>query len=45
MTLCGWGGWMDDYDQLCCPASPELLLGLDLGLGWDKNLQEIQENL
>ena len=26
----GWGG----YDQLCCPASPKLLLGLDLGLGW-----------
>ena len=31
MTLCGWGG----YDQLCCQASPKLLLGLDLGLGCD----------
>ena len=31
MTLCGVGG----YDQLCCPASPKLLLGLDLGLGCD----------
>ena len=28
----GWGG---GYDQLCCPASPKLLLGLDLGLGCD----------
>ena len=28
---CGVGG----YDQLCCPASPKLLLGLDLGLGCD----------
>ena len=27
----GWGG----YDQLCSPASPKLLLGLDLGLGCD----------
>ena len=39
MTLCGgvggWGG-MGGYDQLCCPASPKLLLGLDLGLGCDK---------
>ena len=26
----------DGYDQLCCPASPKLLLGLDLGLGCDK---------
>ena len=25
------------YDQLCCPASPKLLVGLDLGLGCDKN--------
>ena len=23
------------YDQLCCPASPKLLLGLDLGLSCD----------
>ena len=30
----GWGG----YDQLCCQASPKLLLGLDLGLGCDNNL-------
>ena len=33
----GWGGWggvgWGGYDQLCCPASPKLLLGLDLGLG------------
>ena len=33
----GWGGvgWGGCYDQLCCPASPKLLLGLDLGLGSD----------
>ena len=43
MTLCGWGGvggvggW-GGYDQLCCPASPKLLLGLDLGLGCDNLL-------
>ena len=30
----GWGG-VGGYDQLCCPASPKLLLGLDLGLGCD----------
>ena len=30
----GWGG----YGQLCCPASPKLLLGLDLGLGCDNNV-------
>ena len=45
MTLCGVGGWggvgwvgwggVGGYDQLCCPASPKLLLGLDLGLGCD----------
>ena len=41
MTLCGWVGWGGwggvggCYDQLCCPASPKLLLGLDLGLGCD----------
>ena len=37
MTLCGlgWLGWC--YDQLCCPGSPKLLLGLDLGLGCDNN--------
>ena len=29
-----WGGC---YDQLCCPASPELLLGIDLGLGCGNN--------
>ena len=34
MTLCGVG-WGGGYDQLCCPASPKLLLGLDLGLGCD----------
>ena len=32
----GWGG-LGGYDQLCCPASPKLLLGLDIGLGCDKN--------
>ena len=31
------GGWLGGYDQLCCPASPKLLLGLDLGLGCDNN--------
>ena len=35
MTLCGWMGWVGGYDQLCYPASPILLLGLDLGLGCD----------
>ena len=45
----GWGGWGGVggcYDQLCCPASPKLLLGLDLGLGCD-NLKlklEIETN-
>ena len=29
------GGWVGCYDQLCCPASPKLLLGLDLGQGCD----------
>ena len=29
-------GGVGGYDQLCCPASPKLLLGLDLGLGCDK---------
>ena len=29
---------MGGYDQLCCPASPKLLLGLDLGLGCDNEL-------
>ena len=28
-------GGVSGYDQLCCPASPKLLLGLDLGLGCD----------
>ena len=32
MYRCGVGC----YDQLCCPVSPKLLLGLDLGLGCDK---------
>ena len=31
----GWVGGVGGYDQLCCPASPKLLLGLDLGLGCD----------
>ena len=31
----GVGGVGGCYDQLCCPASPKLLLGLDLGLGCD----------
>ena len=35
MTLCGGVGGVGGYDQLCCPASPKLLLGLDLGLGCD----------
>ena len=30
----GWVEW-GGYDQLCCQASPKLLLGLDLGLGCD----------
>ena len=33
----GWGGC---YDRLCCPASPKLLLGLDLGLGCDNYFDE-----
>ena len=33
----GWGGVGGCYDQICCPASPKLLLGLDLGLGCDNN--------
>ena len=46
MTLCGVGGvgWGGGYDQLCCPASPKLLLGLDLGLGCDNmNLFKISD--
>ena len=37
----GWGG---GYDQLCCPASPKLLLGLDLGLVGNviSNLPQLQ---
>ena len=35
----GWVGGVGSYDQLCCPASLKLLLGLDLGLGCDnKNM-------
>jgi len=36
----GWGGMdaLGGYDQLCCPASPKLLLGLDLGLGCDNRI-------
>ena len=30
---------MGGYDQLCCPASPKLLLGLDLGLGCDNHVR------
>ena len=39
----GWGGWgeVGGYDQLCCPASPKLLLGLDLGLGCDNISEQI----
>ena len=33
----GWGGWCG-YEQLCCPASPKLLLGSNLGLGCDNEL-------
>ena len=35
----GWGG---GYEQLCSPASPKLLLGLDLGLAVTK-LEETSE--
>ena len=31
------GGRVGGYEQLCYPASPKLLLGLDLGLGCDNN--------
>ena len=31
----GGVGGVGGYDQLCCPASPKLLLGLDLGPGCD----------
>ena len=31
----GLGWWGGGYDQLCCPASPKLLFGLDLGLDCD----------
>ena len=41
MTLCGWVGGVGGYDQLCCPASPKLLLGLDLGLGCDNILDSM----
>ena len=34
----GGVGWVGGYDQLCCPASPKLLLGLDLGLDCDNRL-------
>ena len=40
----GWGGG-GGYDQLCCPASPKLLLGLDLGLGCDKTQKTFQTQL
>ena len=43
MWVGGMGGW-GGYDQLCCPASPKLLLGLDLGLGCDKIIK-FGENL
>ena len=36
----GWlcvGGWVG-YDQLCCPACPKSLFGLDLGLGCDNSM-------
>ena len=40
------GGWMCGcYDQKCCPASPKLLLGLDLGLGCDNFLQQFYSSL
>ena len=31
------------YDQLCCPASPKLLLGLDLGLGCDNIFIQVKK--
>ena len=39
----GWGGvgGVGGYDQLCCPASPKLLLGLDLGLGCDNTVYDM----
>ena len=39
----GWGGVGGCYDQLCCPASPKLLLGSDLGLGCDNYLAVLGE--
>ena len=41
----GWVGWggVGGYDQLCCPASPKLLLGLDLGLGCDKIPKQLSQ--
>ena len=38
----GWGGVECGgfYDQLCCPASPKLLLRLALGLGCDNIIVE-----
>ena len=36
---------MGCYDQLCCPASPKLLLGLDLGLGCDNCRKETSEDM
>ena len=36
--VCGVG-WCGGYDQLCCPTSPKLKLGLDLGLGCDNDIR------
>ena len=35
--MSGWGGMdaLGGYDQLCYPAKPKLLLGLNLGPGCD----------
>ena len=45
----GWGGGVGwgviSYDQSCCPASPELLLGLDLGLGCDNKVYDCANQL
>ena len=39
------GGWGGGYDQLCCPASPQLLFGLDLDLGLDLRTIECPDSI
>ena len=46
--LCAQNGriYTPGYDQICCPASPKLLLGLDLGLGChNKGFKDHKSNL